>query len=279
MARSLRRLGHSVHLQTADQADDLTGRSCDVHVVLRGLVPVQRTPGQRHVLWIISHPESISIGECDQADLVLVASERFAAHLRQRTRTPVEVLLQATDTRRFQPRAPEPTHAHAVAVVATTRHTFRPSVAHALAAGLRPAIYGTGWDEFVDPDLIVSDFIPNEKLPVLYSSVGVLLNDHWDTMRAWGFVSNRLFDALACSTPVVSDYLPEVTELFGDAVAMYRDPDELRRAVETALDDPVAARRRSSRGRELVEASHTFDHRARELLDALTRYRLHWPPR
>jgi len=279
LAKALRRIGHSVHLQTADQADDPAGRSCDVHIVFRGLAPVQRTPGQRHVLWVISHPESLDIQECDDADLVMVASERFAADLRQRTTTPVEVLLQATDPRRFHPHPPDPEHAHAVAVVAMTRHVFRPSVANALAAGLRPAIYGTGWQEFVDPDLIVSDFVPNDQLATVYSSVGVLLNDHWDTMRAWGFVSNRIFDALACGTPIISDHMPEVATLFGDAVGMYRNAEELRRVVEAALDDPIAARRRANRGRDVVLENHTFDHRARQLLDALTRHGLDAPPR
>jgi len=274
MARSLRRQGHSVRLQRLDQADDLAGRSCDVHVVLRGQAAVQRSPGQRHVLWLISHPESVDPRECDEADLVVVASERYAAHLRQLTATPVEVLLQATDHRRFRPRTPDPRHSHAVAVVATTRHVFRPVVKTALSVGLRPAIYGQGWHEFVDDELIIADFVANEDLPVVYSSVGVLLNDHWDTMRSWGFVSNRLFDALACGTPIVSDHLPELEVLFGDAVATYTDADGLAKAVHDALEDPIAARRRADAGRDAVLAHHTFDHRASELLDALAKHGL-----
>jgi spore maturation protein CgeB len=160
-----------------------------------------------------------------------------------------------------------------------TRRVFRPAVAYALASGLRPAIYGRGWREFVDPALIVSEFIPNDELPTVYSSVGVLLNDHWDTMRAWGIVSNRLFDGLACGTPIVSDHLPELDDLFGTSVGTYRTGEELRQAVDVALDDPVAARRRANEGRELVLAHHTFDNRARELLDALARYGLDRPPK
>ena len=190
------------------------------------------------MLWLISHPESVDTRECDEADLVLVASERLAADLRARTRTPVEVMLQATDPRRFGPRPPDPQHAHAVAVVAMTRRVFRPAVAYALATGLRPAIYGTGWRDFVDPALIVAEFVPNDELATVYSSVGVLLNDHWDTMRNWGIVSNRLFDALACATPIVSDHMPEVGELFGDAVSTYADAEELRQAVDLASGRP-----------------------------------------
>jgi hypothetical protein len=276
-ARSLRRHGQSVRLQTADRADDPVGRCCDVHVVLRGVQAVRRSPGQCHVLWVISHPEAIDPHEYDDADLVLVASRRLASHLRGRTGTPVEVLLQATDPQRFRPAPVDPAHAHPVAIVAKARDVLRKAVADALAAGLRPAIYGSGWQELVDPRLVVTDYVPNETLPVVYSSIGVLLADHWDGMRAWGMVSNRVFDALACGAPVISDVLPELRELFGDAVPMYRDGAELRSLVDAALADPHTARQRAAEGRHLVLAAHTFDHRAKAFLEALTRHGLDQP--
>jgi glycosyltransferase involved in cell wall biosynthesis len=225
-------------------------------------------------MWVISHPEAIETSEYDEADLVLVASPRLAAHIRDRTETPIEVLLQATDPQRFRPWPPDPQHAHPVAIVAKSRDVVRKAVADALAAGLRPAIYGSGWEALVDPKLVMADYVPNETLPILYSSIGVLLADHWDAMRAWGVVSNRIFDALACGTPVISDFLPEVRELFGNAVPMYRDGAELRSLVDAALGDPTAARQRAATGREEVLAAHTFDHRAKTFLDALARHDL-----
>jgi len=270
-ASSLRSLGPEVRVQTADQADDLAGRSCDVHLVLRGLQPVRRTVGQRHVLWVISHPETIDDDELDAADLVLVASPMCAGHLRRRTDTPVEVMLQATDHRRFRPRPIDPAHRHEVTVVAKTRDVMRPVVADALAAGLRPRIYGSGWRELVDPELVVADHVDNQVLPVVYSSAGVVLNDHWRTMLTWGFVSNRLFDVLACGVPVISDAVDGVDELFDGAVLEYRTPAELRALVDEVLADPTHARQRVERGRKAVLASHTLDHRARQLLDLMQR--------
>ena len=38
-----------------------------------------------------------------------------------------------------------------------------------------------------------------------YSSAKIVLNDHWPDMRAHGFLSNRLYDALACGAFVISD--------------------------------------------------------------------------
>ncbi len=273
-ARALRQLGHVVRVQTYDHADDLATRASDVHCVLRGLRAVRRSPGQAHVLWIISHPDSIDIAECDEADLVLVASHRFAAELRRRTRTPVEVMLQATDATRFHPIPGDPRHAHDVAVVAKSRDVYRTAVADAISAGLRPAIYGSGWDALVDPTLVASEYVANEELPVVYSSIGVLLNDHWRDMREHGFVSNRLFDALACGTPVISDDVPEIAEIFGDVVRIYHDPAELRLLVDTILADPVAARDRAARGGELVREKHTFDQRAAEFARSLKQHGL-----
>jgi glycosyltransferase involved in cell wall biosynthesis len=269
LAASLRRLGQEVVVQTADRSGDLAGRSCDVHVVLRGLHPVERTPGQRHVLWVISHPETVDDAELDAADLVLAASPRLADHLGKRTGTPVDVLLQATDHRRFRPRPVDPAHHHDVTIVAKTRDVLRHVVADALAAGLRPCIYGAGWRTLVDPDLVVADHVDNDVVPVVYSSAGVVLNDHWPTMRAWGLISNRLFDVLACGTPVISEPVEGIDELFGGAVLEYHSPGELRVLVDGVLADPEAARRLAERGRGLVLAHHTFDHRAGQLLQAL----------
>lgn len=278
LSSELERLGHSVRLQTADLADSLAGRSCDVHVVLRGLFPVRRTPGQRHVLWVISHPEDVDDTDCDEADLVLVASSRFAAMLRERTSTPVEVLLQATDHRRFRPRPPDPAHVHPVTVVAKTRDQLRPMVADAIAVGLRPAIYGGGWRQLVDPSLIAADHVANEDLPAVYASAGVVLNDHWETMRVAGFVSNRVFDVLACGTPIISDHLPDLKDLFGDCVPTAADAAELSRLVAADLDDPRGARDRAARGRTIVLEAHTFAHRASELIALLAKHGLENPP-
>ncbi len=266
LGRALRRIGHDVEVQTLDEADSLRSLAADVRLVVRGIAPVRRTAGQAHVLWVISHPDALDVAECDEADLVLVASERFAAHLRTRTSTPVAVMLQATDPDRFHPLPAEPRHRHPVTIVAKTRDVMRPCVADALAAGLRPAIYGGGWRPLVDPSLVVADHVANDELPVIYSSAGVVLNDHWQSMREWGFVSNRVFDVLACDTPLISDELPELRDLFGDAVVTYASAADLAARVAAALDDPGAARAAAARGGDAVRHSHTFDHRARELV-------------
>jgi len=268
LAGALRRLGHEACVQTADRADDAVGRTGDVHVVVRGVQPVRRTEGQRHVLWIISHPEAVDEAELEAADLVVVASPSFAEHLRGRTATPVGVLLQATDHHRFRPSGSAPTDGRVV-VVAKARDVYRTAVRDAVDAGLRPRVYGSGWEGLIDPDLVVATHVPNEELPAVYGSAAVVLNDHWQTMQTWGFVSNRVFDVLACGTPLISDRVPGMAELLDGTVLEYEGAEELRALVAQVLADPEAARARAQRGRHAVLRAHTFDHRARELLGLL----------
>jgi spore maturation protein CgeB len=65
---------------------------------------------------------------------------------------------------------------------------------------------------------------------------------------------------------LLSDDVPGLAERFGDAVATYGSPQELRAAVDRLLADPDAAAAAAARGRDLVLAGHTFGHRADTLL-------------
>jgi len=274
---ALDRAGIDARRQPIEEADSLSGRSRDVHLVLRGLEPVRRSPGQVHVLWVISHPEALTVAECDDADLVLVASERHADHLRTLTATPVEAFLQATEPRRFHPGAWFGAR-QGVTVVANTRGVRRASVDAAIAAGHPPTVHGLGWDGLVDPALIASTYVAFDDLASVYASSAIVLNDHWETMRLRGFASNRILDATAAGAVVVSDHLPEVVELFGDLVPTWRTAEELGAVLDELAADPDAARARADAARAIVLAGHTFDHRVRELDVLLRRHGLHPAP-
>ena len=68
-------------------------------------------------------------------------------------------------------------------------------------------------------------------------------------MREHGFVSNRIYDALACGACVISDEVAGLDEMFGGAVATYRTP-ELHGLLDRllAIRPSAAARRARTRG-------------------------------
>jgi spore maturation protein CgeB len=85
-------------------------------------------------------------------------------------------------------------------------------------------------------------------------------------MRRHGIVANRVFDALACGTCVLSDEVPGMGELLDDAVATFSDADDLAVRARELLDDEGQRAARAARGRRAVLAAHTWQHRAATLV-------------
>jgi spore maturation protein CgeB len=265
VARELRRRGHRALVQTLDEWEDEEGLTYDVAIHLKGLSTFLPKPGQLNVLWSISHPAELTREECEGYDLVAVASPLFADELRARTTKPVVVLEQAADPAVMYP-DPRPELAHELVYVANSRNVLRPIVRDLLPTKHDLAIWGANWEGLIDTSAVVAEHVPNSELRHIYSSAGIVLNDHWEDMREHGYISNRIYDALACGALVLSDEVPGMGERFGDAVATYRSARELRELIDRLLADPAERRRRAERGRAIVLAAHTFSHRVDELL-------------
>jgi spore maturation protein CgeB len=218
------------------------------------------------MMWVISHPEAVTDEELRGQDRVFAASTVWAQQAGRRAGVEVLPLLQCTDPARFQPGAAEPDHGDPVLFVGNSRNVFRPVVRDLLAAGVDVAIYGDKWDRFLGPGKVRGRFVPNERLAAAYASAGVVLNDHWDDMRTEGFYSNRLFDAAACGARIVSDHIDGLEDLFGGLARTFRDGPELVRLVRAAPAGFPDGGRRLELAKH-VAAEHSFDARARTLLD------------
>jgi hypothetical protein len=268
LQRALARRGRAVAVLIAPEADDPRAIRADVALHLSGIATPPVRPGQPSILWVISHPDRVRASVADTYDLVFVASEPFAADLAARVARPVRPLLQATDPERFHPAAGGP--AHEILFVGNSRGVRRPVLETLAAAGHDVAVYGGNWKpEFIDPALVRGSWIPNAELHRYYAGAAVVLSDHWEDMRDEGFVSNRVYDALASGAFVVSDRVAGMTDALDDAVAQYDDDGELLAVVEHALAHPDERRARAERGRAAVLARHTFDHRAASIDEAL----------
>ncbi|MEN0129210.1 MAG: glycosyltransferase [Brevundimonas sp.] len=239
----------------------------DVNLVIRGLDRVQPHPGKVNVLWVISHPEDVTVDEVLQFDLVFAASIPWAAAMSARSGREVRPLLQATDPERFHPLAPDVARDDDIVFVGQARRDEpRKIVMDALEAGLFVKIWGPRWLNHVDARYVQGSYLPNESLGVVYRHAGVVLNDHWSDMAAAGFVSNRVFDAVATGARVVSDHVEGIDELFGGSVQVYEDAADLARLV---AEDPFPDVARRVEIADMVRKEHTFHHRAEQLIDAV----------
>ena len=266
LARALRARGHeayvdrlSVRIRPDDEPDDVV-------LSLRGMYPATIDPHALSLCWVISHPDWVTAEEMRSCDLVFAASQSWARERSASWGLDIRTLLQATDPRRFAP--PDVEARSGIVFVGKTRNVFRPIVKDALEAGLRPQIHGDGWEQFIDPALVTSEFLSNDDVPEAYGSAEVVLNDHWEDMRREGFISNRIFDALATATPVISDRIDGVEALFNGAVRTYANAEELR---TLAVDGRWPGADAMLAIADMIARDHSFDARAADLEAAVLR--------
>ncbi|MBD9698163.1 glycosyltransferase [Flavimobilis sp. GY10621] len=240
----------------------------DVNLVIRGLDRGYAQPGKVNILWVISHPDDVTVDEVSEFDLVYAASHRWARDMSERSGREVKVLLQATDVSRFAfPDALPQIERDVIFVGQARRFEPRRVVMDAIEAGIDVAVWGPRWEMHLPERHVMGSYLPNEELAAAYASAGVVLNDHWEDMASEGFISNRLFDIVASGGRAVSDYVEGIDEVFGGSVRIYSSVEELRELCDPArLDEHFPDFESARKNAELMAERHSFDARAATLV-------------
>ena len=200
--------------------------------------------------------------------ICFISSEKYANELNDKLNTPIKPLLQCTDPDVFY-FSKQDDIAEDVLFVGITRGVYREIIKDMMKTDFDVSIYGTGWEQYVNEKYIKGQFIPNEKVHEYYSSCKILLNDHWEDMRDLDFPSNRLFDALACGTFVISDKIPSAETLFEGNVITYENAEDLNEKIKYYLSHDEERRMIAEKGKEIVLKNHTFDNRVDTIIDSL----------
>jgi GT2 family glycosyltransferase len=279
LADSLRRLDREVvgyrHGHNADRSQTFD----DVNLVVRGLDKVNPIPGAVNVLWVISHPEEVTVDELRAFDLVYASSIPWASEMTLLSGRDVKPLMQATDVSRFhRPLASlEDRWRPTTFVGANTSNRKRLVITDALESGIDLKIIGHGWEDVLEPRMLEADNIRNEDLGDFYRSSQRVLADHWPDMAEMGFIQNRIFDAVACGTPVVSDAVTGLGDVFGSMVQVYESVDELRWLCSPdGLSAFGTAEERLAQAQDVMD-KHSFEARAKTLVDDVEEWRTSRP--
>jgi spore maturation protein CgeB len=108
-----------------------------------------------------------------------------------------------------------------------------------------------------------------DKARVFRSAAAVLNALHPAEMTG---VNCRLFEAAGCGGVVLSEWRPELPQMFepGTEVLAFTSFDELVDRARWALDNADAGRALGDRASRRAHAEHTYEHRLATILDALT---------
>ena len=195
-------------------------------------------------------------------DALATASLPLAEALRQRG-VAAYYVPQYTNTARFYADYDEKLKSEVLFV--GTNSFYRTAVPALLKRGIAVDVYGPRWPAGVAK----APYADNRILRKYYSSAKIVLNDTREGMKKFGFISNRIFDATACGTMVISDYMPEIEAIYGDSVPMYKNGDELAELVHHYLAHDDERRQKAARAREITLKYFTADKAAADFLEII----------
>ena len=79
-------------------------------------------------------------------------------------------------------------------------------------------------------------------------------------MREKGFISNRIFDAVACGSRIISDDVSGLKEIFPNRIFCYETSDELNKIIDKVLKEKIDYDVSIIKG-------HTFKERVQQIID------------
>ena len=228
LQKALERAGASVVQHYWPDWDKSDGE--DAIVVLRGKRAFSPRKGPFAVIWVVSHPATVTVPELEAYDLAYVGSSTHFNMIKDAVKSEVKILRQCSDDSIFNAGSAANEARSGTIFVANSRGVLRNALRWALEAGVEPTVIGTQWRLLGLRHLVERLHIDNDELPDFYRRSRLSLNDHWTDMIYFGYINNRIFDCIFCGLPVLSDEFPELREVCGDGILYAHDTASFREA-------------------------------------------------
>lgn len=266
LRKGFEKLGYTVEYRFREDYEDLKLGDAGNVLYFKGYYNFEHLPeadnpddGRKRVLYLY-YVEGLHQEILREADVVASASRKFISEVVEPAGARAVYVPQFTNPERFKPADKEADKAYPVLFVGSDHSGFgRKSVDYAVLAGTDLSVFGKFWEKTLRPEVLKGSFIENDDLYRYYANAGIVLNDHREDMLYYGFVSNRIYDVTASGGFVLTDYLPEIEEVYGDSVATYKDYYDFKEKLEYYLAHPEIRAEMAQRARQITLERFTAD--------------------
>ncbi|MBE5924447.1 MAG: hypothetical protein E7271_08275 [Lachnospiraceae bacterium] len=225
-------------------------------------------PRKKYIMWNISHPAEVGIREYNEYNYVFFASNQMKKMMQDELKVPLGVLLQCTD-----PSVMTSTEGnegrYELLFVGNSRRVYRQILKDLLPTKYKLTVYGRHWEEFPVKDYVVSDYIDNNEVGQAYHDAKILLNDHWEDMKKYGIISNRIFDALSAGAFIISDNVVGIDEVLEGNVVTYDTTDDLSKKIDYYMEHDGERKEKALAGQKIVREKHTFANRVNDIIGVI----------
>lgn len=110
--------------------------------------------------------------------------------------------------------------------------------------------------------------LPYNEIDKAYKGYRFMLNVN-SVIHSPTMFSRRVFEGMACGTPIISSYSEGIDRLFGNLVMISQKPEELRKQLQGMKKNETLYRRKSLEGIREIYEKHTYKHRLQFILGKL----------
>lgn len=149
----------------------------------------------------------------------------------------------------------------------------RISAKWAIEAGFDVALFGEGWENQAPKEMVKGTYVDNTELHKYYASAKIVLNDTREDMKRAGFISNRVFDVTASGGFLISDYMPEIEQFYGNTIPMFKSKEELKELIDYYLAHPEERAKKAKEAQKITLSLFTSDLAAQKIMEAVDELR------
>lgn len=257
----LEKLGYEVEYRYREDYKDINFGNAGNVIYFKGYYNFKNLPKddndkRKYVLYLY-YVEGLNVNILDEADAVACGSRKLIEDIIKPRGAKAYYVPQFTNPERFVANYDEKFYNKVLFVGSNHTGNGREVVDFTIKSGENLSVYGKFWDKILDVSQLKGKFIENDELYKYYANADVVLNDHREDMKYFGCVSNRIYDVTASGGFVISDYLPEIEEVYGDSVVMYKSFDDFNQKLKYYLNNPYEREKLAKKAQKITLENFT----------------------
>ena len=252
------RVGYNVNVTTEDNLYPSTSQDAGVNIYLRGYNPYNSVNANKKAVNVvyIRDFDSLFPEELDIYDGIATSSHDFYNYVIGAGYAAV-YLPEFTDPSVFFPNFKEDLVRDLLFVGDNDRRSV--AIATALDAKLPIEIFGRYWVNNIDDEYIKGEYIHDNDLGAYFSSAKINLVNISAHESDIAVIPSRVFDIAASKGFMLAPYNKEIEAVFGDAIPMYKNADELKALYNKYINDPKARAEKAEKAYKIAVSEYNVD--------------------
>ncbi len=258
MERAFSRVGYDVVTTTEDNLYQSGTEDAGVNFYVRGYTPFSelKTNSKAVNIVYIRDFDALYPEELNSYDAIATSSHDFYNYVMGAGYAAV-YLPEATDPSVYYPSHKKELERDLLYVGDNNRHSV--AISTALEAELPVEIYGRFWSGNIDNEYIKGEYISDADLASYFTSAKINLVNVSTHESEIAIIPSRVYDIAASKGFMIAPYNKEIEAVFGDAIPMYKNKEELKSLYEQYINDEAARAEKAEKAYKIAVAEYNVD--------------------